>query len=157
MRFLVTSELARLGRWLRALGFDTVITQDHSARRLALLCRLQDRILLTRIFRQAGVAGIPSYTYIRSDELTEQLSQVINTFDLQDFNLFSRCIYCNRKVQMVSKTEIEHRLPEQVQELYQNFTSCPSCGRIYWEGTHCEAIRKTMEQLSGNRFGTKSS
>ena len=41
--------------------------------------------------------------------------------------------------------EVLARLPEKVRSAYERFQLCPGCGRIYWEGTHYERLRRLLE------------
>jgi uncharacterized protein with PIN domain len=59
----------------------------------------------------------------------------------------SRCIECNRELIPVNKEEIEFLVPEFVFHNYSNFRRCPSCGKVYWQGSHTEGIRDLLQDL----------
>ena len=44
---------------------------------------------------------------------------------------------------------VEAQLPEKVRALYARFKRCPSCQRVYWEGTHFERLRAVLQRASG--------
>ncbi len=146
-RFLVTSDLSRLARWLRLLGFDTGIAATNNIKDWARLCNLQNRFLLTRIKLNNKPNRIMNYLVIQSDAYPEQLKQVIRELDLDEFCIFSRCIYCNRVVYPIEKSKILDRLPEKVKHREEHFTQCLKCRRIYWKGTHFDAMLKTLNHI----------
>lgn len=135
-RFLVTSDLSRLAKWLRLLGFDAIVSDSNKTATLARICALQNRVLLTRIKRNEKLRLIKRLLRIEAELHPQQLRQVVQELDLNEFSLFSRCLYCNQKVYTISKEKILHKLPEKVKNREEHFTCCRKCGRIYWKGTH---------------------
>jgi len=143
--FIVTTELSRLARWLRLLGYDTTITNSNDVATLARICALQNRILLTRMKKNEKLSLIKTMLKIESDAYAEQLRQVISEFNLNQFNIFSRCLYCNRTVYPIAKNKILPRLPEKVKNREEHYTCCRKCGRIYWKGTHFENMLQFLD------------
>jgi uncharacterized protein with PIN domain len=47
----------------------------------------------------------------------------------------------------VDKEEIEFLVPEFVFHNFSNFRRCPSCGKVYWQGSHTEGIRDLLQDL----------
>lgn len=155
--FLLTADLSRLARWLRLLGFDTVITESTDAVKLLRICRLQNRILLTRIKKQDKLQADKRMLRILSEHYGDQLQKVVQEFELKDFNIFSRCLYCNRSVHPIAREKIMHKLPEKVRNRETQFTRCPKCGRLYWKGTHFERMLQTLDSLLDGIAGKKIS
>jgi uncharacterized protein len=145
-KFLLTSELARLARWLRLLGFDAVLSDSGKTATWARLCSLQNRILLTRARKNAHLKTIKHYLIVVSENHQEQLKQIVRELSLSDFKVFSRCLCCNRAVYTISKDKILPRLPEKVRSREEHFTCCRKCGKIYWKGTHYEAMLQTLNR-----------
>ncbi len=130
IKFFCDAMLGKLGRWLRMLGYDTLIAnKDTDDTIILLVCRIEKRYLLTRD-KDLGRYGI----YIRSQNLTEQLSQVFSLFGL-DIKP-SRCPLCNSEL-----IPAEHPLG------FKDTLFCPLCQKYYWKGSHWRKIIKTLEKI----------
>jgi uncharacterized protein with PIN domain len=87
---------------------------------------------------------------VRSLEPREQLAEVVRRFDLASaVRLFSRCMICNELLLRVEKAEILHRLPPKVAEVYEEFSRCPCCERVFWRGTHWERMKEIAAEVLG--------
>jgi len=141
--------LGTLARWLRIIGYDTIYEKNKSDEEIEAQVLREKRILLTRDKNLAKKLGERSL-YIESDELYEQLRQVIKSFDLVMDEDFTRCTLCNGEVDRVTQKEVENEVP--VGALINNteFFRCRSCGKVYWKGSHWENILKTLERIEGN-------
>jgi len=151
IRFTLTQELKRLARWLRLLGFDTIVSESNESSKLKRICQLQKRILVTRI-RKPGKLSYPTHVIIiASDSLAEQLRQVATEAHLYKCAIFSRCLDCNRKVYPIEKSSIESIIPYKVRQREQLFTVCRKCGKIFWRGTHYKAMLQFLcRELDGD-------
>jgi uncharacterized protein with PIN domain len=78
----------------------------------------------------------------------EQAVEVVCRFDLADkIQPFTRCLRCNALLRQVEKGEVLHRLPPLVRERQKVFFECPSCGKVYWSGTHRERMQASIDSL----------
>lgn len=146
LKFIADVMLGRLARWMRFLGFDTLYFSVISDSRLIRIAKEQDRFILTRDTRLIKVKGLKDYLLIRSNNSFQQLHEVLDFFQLKQFNLLSRCVKCNGRLTRVSdKTEIQDSVPEFVFLNFEAFLKCNDCGKIYWEGSH---PKKFMEKIS---------
>src|SRR5262249_18099993 len=59
---------------------------------------------------------------------------------------FTRCLRCNSLLRVVAKDRVQHLLPERTRESYREFSRCPTCHRVYWQGTHYSAMRLFIER-----------
>jgi uncharacterized protein with PIN domain len=146
MRFIADAMLGRLARWLRLLGFDTLYYPDISDRRLLRLARAEDRMILTRdthfLSKDTG-----DCLFIESEDLTQQLDQVIRSLDLR-LPGESRCSNCNGLLLRVEdKADIADSVPEHVYLSHNHFMKCPGCGNVYWEGSQYRRIRQRVLEL----------
>jgi uncharacterized protein len=82
------------------------------------------------------------------------LRQVLEQAGIRpDPRLFlSRCLICNVPVREVQREDVAGKVPEGVFQRSRTFHECPECGRIYWEGSHADRIKKRLEVL-GEGFG----
>lgn len=147
MKFLVTRELGRLAKWLRILGYDTVYSTEEKKSTLVISALRQNRIILTRN-RRISSKGV-RVLWIRSDLVREQISQVIKELglSLDEETMFSRCTICNEEIEFIPKDKVKDRVPEYVFKTQQDFFTCPSCQRIYWQGTHWGNVQEIVWKL----------
>ncbi len=152
MRFVLDVHLGKLAHLLRMLGFDTVYSNDASPGELLARARGEDRILLSRGVKLTEKSGVNAAFRITSENPREQLLAVMERFDLwRSTTPFRRCIQCNTLLSDVTKETIISRLPAKVRALYGDFRTCPTCGRIYWQGTHYAKMHRFSEEILAHR------
>jgi len=149
MKFILTRELGRLARWLRILGFDAEYCREEKAGALLVNAFRHARIILTRKTKFPHTHAV-KVIHINSDDLKQQLSQIIEELNLQiDKDLvFSRCVICNIELEPIKKEKIKDKVPEYVYNTQRDFFICSHCKRIYWQGTHWGNVEKIIEKLS---------
>ena len=102
-------------------------------------------ILLTTSRRKASYH---TAVLIDTDDINSQVKQVLRKFDLEhEIRPLTRCIICNEPLASVTPEEIKGKVPEYVYLTHSSFSECPSCYRVYWEGTHSNNILKTINML----------
>lgn len=150
LRFLCDEMLAGLGRWLRVAGYDTAIAERGCPDRdlVAQACR-EERILLTRDRRLVEIRRARDRTLVLAadgiDTCAAELSRRL-TLDWTRSPL-SRCTLCNTKLQLADR-RMQARLPPGVGQSGAPVTVCPTCGRLYWEGSHVRRIRQRLESFA---------
>lgn len=147
VRFLVDSTAGRLARWLRLIGFDTGYSGAAADYRLVHRARAEGRILLTRRKTATLLPWAPAI-HLQSDQLDEQLEQVARRFRPPDKAL-TRCSICNSPLEDVTRESVRHRVPRFVYNTAPAFSTCPGCGRVYWQGTHYAKIKERWSNLRG--------
>jgi len=150
-RFLADQMLGRLAAWLRLLGFDTAHVLDQADSLLLRKSRQEGRILLTRD-RALAAVRTASVFFVSSRELTSQLREVLAAFRLrvERDQMFTRCTACNHPVEAVAKERVRDKLPPVAYRLYDRFTWCRGCDKLYWQGGHYGRILGALEQLVGD-------
>jgi uncharacterized protein len=146
-RFVADTMLGRLATWLRILGYDAEYARGEDT---ALIERAREtgRILLTRDTGLARRRDVPPHLLVRSDHVSEQLRQVMETFHLTPAGPSARrCPRCNAAVEPRTKAEAFGRVPEFVWSSQDAFWGCPACGRLYWAGTHWRHMVDTIRAL----------
>jgi len=146
MRFLADCMLGTLAKWLRILGYDTAYYAKLDDNELVRLARAERRVLLsrdTRLLRRKGLRGL----LIKSQNVEEQLAQVLDAFDLPADNPFSRCPVCNTLLEKVPRHEAWGQVPPFVFQTQDRFSLCPECSRFYWRGTHWQHMLEQVEKL----------
>jgi uncharacterized protein with PIN domain len=145
-RFVLDVHLGRLAKNLRMLGFDTLYSNCYDDAELARVSRDQRRIALTRDRELLKRSDITHGYCLRSDQPTEQLLEVLIRFDLREkLRPFSRCLCCNRELEDMDRERAAASVPEYVARTYDHFQTCPDCGRIYWQGSHWQHMKKVLE------------
>lgn len=147
MRFLCDQMLGTLAKWLRILGHDATYARDSYDDQLLQQASAEERVLLTR--DKALAERADSVLLIESTELKEQLHRVINacSAEIREDDLLSRCTVCNTPVVAADKAEVRNEVPDHAYERHERFWTCPSCGRVYWKGTHWDNMRRFIDRL----------
>ena len=145
-KFLVDEMLQRLGRWLRAAGYDTVIainaTPDYYLLRQAID---ENRLLLTRDRKltehRRAIGNVVLLSCNSLDECVQELTQALQ-IDWQH-DPFSRCLVCNTPLHDATPDQIQHA-PASVHNRELPALYCPKCNQVYWEGSHVKRMRHQL-------------
>jgi uncharacterized protein with PIN domain len=159
MKFIVDTNVGKLARWLRLLGYDARFYDGADDSELISIAVKEDRFVLTRDTRvmEWGIVsrGRVKALLIQDDGVEAQIRQVITQLHL-DHSLdsdssvkpFTVCLECNERLSPVDKADVEHRVPPYVFQTQVQFVECPRCHRVYWRGTHWREMLKKLENLS---------
>lgn len=174
LKFLADSMVARVGKWLRTMGYDVVVwdpyafpkkteAHDHKAALLALATREQ-RILLTRDKKLASRRDAGACFVVSSDDPHEQFREVRAHFALRlvESEMMSRCARCNAKgfdivdVDYVRSQQDDEVHPN-VLEVVTEFWVCRVCRKIFWEGpkfaSSYQNVRRMFDEQDGGADG----
>src|SRR5262245_26256631 len=103
MKFLCDQMLSRLGRWLRAAGYDTVIIADSTPDEIIYQQAQQEkRLVITRDRGFLGSTSDPTVVVLQSETVkgcAEELSQRVPIHWL--LAPFSRCLLCNGELRVI--------------------------------------------------------
>ncbi len=149
MKFLADGMLGRLAKWLRILGYDTAYDSAADDHELVRRARAEGRILLTRdtgLARRKGVQAL----LIHSQNVEEQVRQVLEDLNLTPENAFSRCPICNLLLEELDPSVAKTRVPPYVHATHAKFRTCPRCRRVYWRGTHWARMQAQLDNLNEN-------
>ena len=152
MKFIVDNNVGKLTKWLRIMGYDTLFFDGSDDSRMIATALAEGRVILTRdtqIMRRRVVTnGQLKTILVKSDEPEQQMHQVIDTLNLDcQFRPFTICLECNQPLLERSKEQVEDLVPPYVFKTQSQYMECPSCHRIYWKGTHWQAMTKKLEQF----------
>jgi uncharacterized protein with PIN domain len=143
-RFIADVMVGKLARWMRVLGFDVLYSNTFDDDEIVRLAETQNRIILTRDRGFAARRMQARYLLVESDGYREQVRQVLHTFGLKDFKVFSRCVECNTPLAEVDREQVFEKVPHFVYLTQNRFAVCGGCGRVYWHGTHADQMRKRL-------------
>jgi len=147
-KFLADAALGRLARYMRMLGYDVVYVRGRDGAAVLRETLRTGRILLTRRRDLAAREDIRAFL-VEDDDVLAQLTAAAKRFGLRfTADAMARCIECNEPLRAVSKEEVRESLPPHVKKTQEKFARCPSCGRVYWPGTHyARAVARLLEAL----------
>ncbi|MFH1655186.1 MAG: Mut7-C RNAse domain-containing protein [Candidatus Omnitrophota bacterium] len=148
MKFIATKELGRLVKWMRIAGFDTEYFKEDNHSKLKITALRESRVILTRNTKLSKPRGIKS-VQIKSELLNDQMREVFKELKIKPDkdSMFSRCTICNAELVSVEKNKIKHKVPEYVFETQEEFVVCPTCQRVYWQGTHWGNVQDTLKEI----------
>jgi uncharacterized protein with PIN domain len=147
-RFVADAHLGGVARLLRMAGFDTLYHNNFDDAEVAALSSSQNRIVLTRdrdlLIRKEIMFGC----YVRALKAEDQAQQVLSRYQLAaQAKPFSLCLSCNAPLRSAARSEVESCLPPRVRGLYQEFSRCDICGRVFWKGSHWQRMDALLGRL----------
>lgn len=140
-RFIADRMLGTLTRYLRFMGYDTESAnslEEGNTKEDTLLLGMakeQHRILLTRdaeLARRAQGQAI----YLRSEDVMDQVQQLIDYRVIERRLTLSRCSLCNTKLREANTCEIERTGYAPRDWRSTRFYWCEQCHKLYWNGSH---------------------
>jgi uncharacterized protein with PIN domain len=148
MKFVVDGMLGKLAKWLKILGFDVSYSPLADDDTLLRVARSEGRTLLSRDRSLLGRTRGLKALLIGSERWEEQVRQVLDHFGLRDeAQPYSRCLECNVRLKPLPKSQASNLVAPFVLEHGTSFALCPRCGRVYWKGTHFEAMEAKLAKL----------
>lgn len=152
LRFIVDHNAGKLARWLRMMGYDTLFFTGADDGDMVRIALAQDRVILTRDTRIAQrrvvASGRLRVVIIQSGSPAEQLGQVRAEIGLDvTYRPFTLCLERNRPLEVRSREDVKRLVPAYVYRTQEQYMACPGCHRIYWRGTHWEAMTNKLAEL----------
>jgi uncharacterized protein len=153
-KFIADNNVGKLARWLRLIGYDTVLFKQKDDGRMINTALNEDRVILTKdsqfMKRRLVTDGKLKTVLIEHDDPESQIRRVVEALKLDyHFRPFSLCLECNEPLLPRSREEVHNLVPPHVSETQTQYTQCPACHRIYWQGTHWRAMIKQLQDLRG--------
>ena len=148
-RFIVDINAGKLARWLRMMGYDTLLFGHGEDYRMIRIALDQARIIVTRdthvMERRVIAGGRLRAVLVTGDRAEDQMRQVMERLRLDsDFRPFTLCLECNQSLVERDKQDVVDRVPPHVFRTQDQFVECPACHRVYWKGTHWEAMTRKL-------------
>jgi uncharacterized protein len=144
VRFLCDSNLGKLSKWLRILGYDTLFDPGEADQCFIRKAGGEGRIALTRKRRLGGYPGC--LIVLMSDRVHEQICEVMDALSIRPDpkDRMTLCLRCNAKLTEAAKLDVEGTVPAYVYQNCACFRKCPVCGRVYWPGTHPRRVEEYL-------------
>jgi len=154
VKFIADNNVGKLARWLRLIGYDTLLFKQKDDVQMIKTALSEGRVILTKdaqfMKRRLVTNGKLKTILIKQDDPKLQMQEVVKALNLNyHFNPFSLCLECNQVLIARGKEEVKNLVPAHVFETQTQYTECPACHRIYWQGTHWQAMVKKLQDLQG--------
>jgi uncharacterized protein with PIN domain len=102
--------------------------------------------------RRLVTSGKLKAILIEGDDIEAQLHQVVEALKLDyHFSPFSICLECNQRLTEKDEDSVRDLVPPYVFKTQRLYMECPSCHRIYWRGTHWQAMNRELEKLAAEQ------
>jgi uncharacterized protein with PIN domain len=145
--FLFDRMLGRLCVKMRMLGYDSKLNPDGENGRFLLNALKEGRIAVTRARSMRDRPG-PEPVILASEDAVEQIAELFAALDLTPrFEPFTRCLECNARLVEEAAESVKGRVPPYIERTFRRFHRCPQCGRIYWEGSHFQAMSGEVKRI----------
>jgi uncharacterized protein with PIN domain len=148
VRLFCDEMLARLGRWLRAAGYDTAIAEGGIPdAALIARCVAEDRILLTRDHHLTVVAGGRIAVLRLAETNVAAQARTLRAKLNVDWQYapFTRCLVDNTSL-APAPPDMAAQVPPSSRAAGGPLQVCPECGRLYWPGGHVRRMLARLEQ-----------
>ena len=148
-RFITDRMLGTLTRYLRFMGYDTVSANGFAqgnAKEDTLLLDIsasEYRVLLTRDTELAN-RGKDRTVLIRSEDVMDQVQQLVDLKIVKRRLLMSRCSLCNSLLREASAGEVAGADYAPKDGAGFSFYWCESCRKLYWNGSHGKRLAERI-------------
>lgn len=146
-KFLFDRMLGKLCRKMRLLGYDSKLNPEGEAGRFLINADQEERIAVTRSSRHHDRPG-SSPLILSGEETSEQVVELFRKLgEKPTFEPFTRCLECNVELVEESQSSVHGEIPPLVEKEFKNYHRCPGCRRIYWEGSHYQAMAEEIKEI----------
>lgn len=153
-RFIADSHLGGLAHMLRMMGFDTLYDNHFHDDDIIDVAAREGRIILTRDRELLKRRTVTHGCFVHALKSEQQLREIVERLHLTgSAKPFTLCLHCNLPLQPVDKALVYDQLPPRVQENYEKFSTCDSCGRVFWEGSHWRNMQRVLDGVLSGRKG----
>ncbi|MFC1936925.1 Mut7-C RNAse domain-containing protein [Chloroflexota bacterium] len=152
LKFMVDQNVGKLARWLRIMGYDATLFRGDNDSHMVAIALKEGRVMVTRdtqiMKRRVVTSGRLKAIFIQGDEPEEQMRQLIEKLELDcQFRPFALCLECNQPLVPRSPQEVKELVPPYVFKTHSQYMECPHCHRIYWRGTHWQAMTRKLDEF----------
>lgn len=150
-RFLCDGMLGRLCRALRLLGYDARLAGPGESPLLLVNAASEGRVAVTAARRRLDRRG-PAPIVLHRPGCSAQIVELFATLrgtsgESPVIEPFTRCLECNVVLEAAPPAAVAADVPERILAGRENFVRCPACARVYWCGSHWEALRARVERI----------
>jgi uncharacterized protein with PIN domain len=156
IKFIVDINAGKLAKWLRIMGYDTLLFMDKDDGQMVKIALRDSRIILTKdsqfLKRRIITSGKIRAMLVEGEDSKGQLKQVTEAFKLDyQHKPFSLCLECNSPLVEKGREEVKDTVPPHIFKTHDRYMECPLCHRIYWQGTHWQAMNQELERFTAKK------
>ena len=156
IKFIVDNNVGKLAKWLRIMGYDASLFTGEDDGKMVKLALAQNRVVLTKdrqiMRRRLVTSGRLKAILIEDNDSKAQLQQIVEALNLDyQFKPFSICLECNQNLMERDKERVRDLVPPYIFKTHNLYMECPSCHRIYWRGTHWQAMSQELERFTAQK------
>ncbi|MBA7634128.1 hypothetical protein ES703_41707 [subsurface metagenome] len=134
------------------MGYDTLFFNGSDDSHMIAIALAEGRVILTRdtqiMRRRVVTSGQLKAILIQGDKPEQQMRQVIDSLNLDcQFRPFTICLECNQPLVPRTREQVKDLVPPYVFQTQVQYVECPTCHRIYWRGTHWQAMTRKLEKF----------
>jgi len=146
IRFYVDNDVQRLGKWLRFAGFDTFYRKELSLQKIAHLCQKERRIFITRSSsRGRWQSPRLRVELLKTTDIYQQIKAILAKYPINKENIGTRCMQCNVRLRpYLLPIDLRKDGIYAVREQIHDPKYCPRCGKIFWKGSHYDAMYRVI-------------
>ncbi|MCA1622660.1 MAG: Mut7-C RNAse domain-containing protein [Acidobacteria bacterium] len=146
-KFFADVNVARVVRWLRAIGIDTTWEDAISDEDLVRRAIEENRFVLTLDKKLTEEWRVDNVLLLQSENSLEQFQEIVEHFKIKKpKEFFTRCLVCNTFLRNATALEIAAGAPQRVRENEQVFHFCSNCAKLYWQGSHTRRMQEAIEK-----------
>ena len=155
-RFIADRMLGTLTRYLRFMGYDTTSANgltEGNAKEDSLLLEMavqEHRVLLTRD-AELSRRGKDQAVFVLSEDVMEQVQQLIDAGLIERRLTMSRCSICNTRLRDARAQEIDGADYAPRDRAGFSFFWCDHCRKLYWNGSHGKQLEKRISEALQDR------
>lgn len=135
------------------MGYDALFFDEPDDGKMVKIALAQGRTVITRdtgfMKRRAVTSGRVQAILLKDAEPEKQMQDIFRILHLnKEFKPFTRCLECNTELIVREKAAVARSVPPRVYEKQEHYMACSLCSRIYWRGTHWQAMKKKLYDFS---------
>jgi hypothetical protein len=139
------------------MGYDSLFFAGEDDSVMIRQALDEGRIILTRdtaiMKRRVVTGGKVRAILFESEDPEKQLRQLLRSLDLPGgARPFTLCLEDNTPLVERRPEEVKDRVPPYVFSTQEQYMECPRCRRIYWRGTHWQAMKKKLEETLNSKI-----
>ncbi len=148
MIFICDVMLGKLARFLRMLGLDAPYIRQGENPGFP----PEEGVPFLFFTKTTAKTGRPGAILVRSIDPQEQILEIREYIApyINSAAVMTRCIECNVLLAEVRKEDIEPFVPEYIYHHHNEFRTCPSCRKVYWEGSHADDMNMMITKVIGD-------
>ena len=150
-KFITDRMLGTLTRYFRFMGYNTtsangLLEGDPKEDTVLLeIAKQEHRLLLTKDAELAR-RGNTDALLIRSDDVMDQVQQLIDLHRVKRRLTMSRCSLCNTELREANTCEIADATYAPKDWRNHTFFWCRQCQKLYWNGSHGKQLEERVER-----------